>query len=120
MPQRGIVLPPLIFFWQWDQLHLCPSRPPTLDQSSFILAQAPVFSFPISPRPRFPISSFRNALQIVPRGGGGGQQYSKSEHSPDVEGEVSDELIIKLVKERTKFKIIREYSKAVPFARDFI
>jgi len=51
-------------------------------------------------------------------GGGGGrrpiesQQYSKSEHSPDVEGEVSDELITKLVKERTKFKMMREYSKA--------
>ena len=39
------------------------------------------------------------------------QQYSKSEHSPDVEG-ASDELITKLVKERTKFKMMREYAKA--------
>jgi len=49
-------------------------------------------------------------------GGGTGrnldnQQYSKSPHSGDVEG-ASDDLINKLLKERTKFKMIREYEKA--------
>jgi len=50
------------------------------------------------------------------RDGGGGrnmdsQQYSRSPHSADVEG-ASDDLINKLINERTKFKMIREYSKA--------
>jgi len=39
------------------------------------------------------------------------QNYSKSVHSGTVEG-ASDDLIDKLIKERTKFKMIREYAKA--------
>jgi len=43
-----------------------------------------------------------------------GQQYSKSPHSDDVMvGDVvNNELITKLVKERTKFKMMRQYDKA--------
>eukprot|EP00984_Skeletonema_dohrnii_P011795 scaffold4730_cov81-Skeletonema_dohrnii-CCMP3373.AAC.2 len=42
------------------------------------------------------------------------QQYSKSPHSDDVMvGDVvNNELITKLVKERTKFKMMRQYDKA--------
>ncbi|KAL7525110.1 hypothetical protein ACHAWF_001217, partial [Thalassiosira exigua] len=53
------------------------------------------------------------------RGGGGGgrgrdaeqQRYARSPHSADVEG-ASDALIDKLVAERTKFKLSRQYEKA--------
>ena len=43
-----------------------------------------------------------------------GQQYSKSPHSADVviDDVVNNELITKLVKERTKFKMMRQYDKA--------
>jgi cysteinyl-tRNA synthetase len=43
-----------------------------------------------------------------------GQQYTKSPHSDDVviDDVVNNELITKLVKERTKFKMMRQYDKA--------
>ncbi len=59
-----------------------------------------------------PYGSFRGG----PDGGGrarkmDNQQYAKSAHSSDVEG-ASDDLINKLVQERTKFKMMRQYTKA--------
>ena len=54
-----------------------------------------------------PYGTFRNGVNRNPAN----QQYSKSPHSQDVEG-ANDSLVGKLVTERTKFKMMREYSKA--------